>query len=87
MGVKNAHVNTVYILFQTNLRGEGNCSLHISQQLSLLYPAYRAVPILSKKSVPGMILATGTVNTTLKGRLGVFLSNDGAASWKQVCNG
>ncbi len=65
----------------------GNCSLHISQQLSLLYPSYRAVPILSKKSAVGLILATGTVNTTLKGRLGVYMSNDGAVSWRQLLQG
>ncbi|ODM93787.1 Sortilin-related receptor [Orchesella cincta] len=55
-----------------------NCSLHISQRLSELYPRTRAVPILTKKSAVGLVLATGTVNTTLKGHLGVYLSTDGA---------
>lgn len=56
----------------------------MSQELSRLYPKTRAVPILSKKSAVGLVLATGTVNTTMKGALSVFLSNDGAISWRQV---
>ncbi|CAL8091762.1 unnamed protein product [Orchesella dallaii] len=64
-----------------------NCSLHISQRLSELYPRTRAVPVLSKKSAVGLVLATGTVNTTLKGHLGVYLSTDGAVNWRQILQG
>lgn len=45
------------------------------------------MPILSKKSAVGIVLATGTVNTTLKGHLGVYLSTDGANSWRQILHG
>lgn len=55
--------------------------------MSELYPRTRAVPVLSKKSAVGVVLATGTVNTTLKGHLGVYLSTDGAVSWRQVLQG
>lgn len=80
-------IQTKYIIYfnwQTTMKTGGNCSLHVSQQLSNLYPSYRAVPILSKKSAVGIIMATGTVNTTLKGRLGVYMSKDGALTWRQV---
>ena len=63
---------------------KANCSLHISQRLNELYPLARAVPILSQKSAVGIVMATGTVDSTLKGHLGVFMSTDGAVNWKQV---
>ena len=84
-----------------------NCSLHISQRLSELYPLRRAVPILSKASAVGIVMATGkfskglfyllfvdwsftdagTVDMSMRGHLGVFMSTDGAATWKQILKG
>lgn len=80
--------NCFSFLFQTEKMGIGhNCSLHISQRLSELYPMKRAVPVISKSSAVGMVMATGTVDVSMRGHLGVFLSTDGAVSWKQVLKG
>lgn len=62
----------------------GNCSLHLSQRFSQLYPVTRSVPILTTKSAPGIIIAMGTVGTSLKGHPGVFLSRDAGLTWRQV---
>jgi len=47
----------------------------------------RAVPIMSAASAPGLLISTGTVNTTQKGRLGVFLSASGGRTWRQLLSG
>ncbi|XP_067011986.2 sortilin-related receptor isoform X2 [Anabrus simplex] len=60
------------------------CSLHLSQKLNQLYPVSRAVPILSSKSAPGIIMATGTIGTSLKGRPGLFISTDAGLTWRQA---
>lgn len=73
----NAHKT---VLFQA----EG-CSLHLSQKFAQLYPLTRGVPILSSKSAPGIILATGSIGTSLKNKPGIFLSRDAGLTWKQVC--
>jgi hypothetical protein len=62
----------------------GNCSLHLSQRFSQLYPVTRSVPILTTKSAPGIIIAMGTVGASLKGHPGVFLSRDAGLTWRQV---
>ncbi|GFG37795.1 hypothetical protein Cfor_11613, partial [Coptotermes formosanus] len=61
-----------------------NCSLHLSQRFSQLYPVTRSVPILTSKAAPGIIIAMGTVGTSLKGHPGVFLSRDAGLTWRQV---
>ncbi|XP_020710796.1 sortilin-related receptor isoform X2 [Athalia rosae] len=61
-----------------------DCSLHLSQKFSQLYPATRSVPIMSSKSAPGMIIATGVIGKSLKGHPGVFVSRDAGLTWKQV---
>jgi hypothetical protein len=43
-----------------------NCSLHLSQKFSQLYPDTRSISILSSKSAPGIIIATGVYGTSLK---------------------
>lgn len=63
------------------------CSLHLSQEFSQLYPASPAKPILSKKSAPGLILATGTIGTSLKGHPALYLSTDAGINWYQVRRG
>jgi len=62
----------------------GNCSLHLSQRFSQLFPVTRSVPILTSKAAPGIIIAMGTVGTSLKGRPGVYLSRDAGLTWRQV---
>lgn len=65
-------------------RKEDECSLHLSQRFSQLYPVTRSVPILTSKSAPGIIIAMGTVGTSLKGHPGVYLSRDAGLTWRQV---
>ncbi|XP_063217852.1 sortilin-related receptor-like [Bacillus rossius redtenbacheri] len=60
------------------------CSLHLSQRFNQLYPLSRAVPILSSKSAPGIIMATGTIGKSLKGHPGVFLSRDAGLTWVEI---
>lgn len=43
-----------------------NCSLHLSQKFSQFYPDTRFVSILSSKSAPGIIIATGVLGKSLK---------------------
>ncbi|BET01296.1 Low-density lipoprotein receptor repeat class B [Nesidiocoris tenuis] len=61
-----------------------NCSLHVTQKFSMLYPATRNTPILSSDSAPGIIMATGTVGSSLKGHNGVYISRDAGLSWHHV---
>ncbi|XP_046384462.1 sortilin-related receptor-like isoform X2 [Ischnura elegans] len=60
------------------------CSLHLSQRFNQLYPVTRSVPILSSKSAPGLIMATGIIGKSLKGHPGVFLSRDAGLTWHQL---
>ncbi|XP_042893587.1 sortilin-related receptor-like isoform X2 [Penaeus japonicus] len=66
---------------------KNNCSLHVSQELSHLYPSTHDLPILSKKSAPGLILATGTIGTSLKGYPGLYLSTDAGVNWYEALKG
>ncbi|XP_042228900.1 sortilin-related receptor-like isoform X2 [Homarus americanus] len=63
------------------------CSLHVSQELSHLYPAFHTLPVFSKKSAPGLILATGTIGTSLKGHTALYVSTDAGINWYQVLMG
>lgn len=50
-----------------------------------VYPVTRTHTfILSSKSAPGIIMATGVVGKSLKGNPGVFISRDAGLTWKQV---
>lgn len=60
------------------------CSLHLSQKFSQLYPVTRSVTIMSSKSAPGVIMATGVVGRSLKGHPCVFISRDAGQTWKQI---
>lgn len=64
---------------------EKNCSLHLSQKFSQLYPDTRTPSIMSSKSAPGIIMATGVVGTSLKGHFGVYISTDAGITWRMVC--
>lgn len=61
-----------------------NCSLHLSQKFNQLYPESRAVTILSSKSAPGIIVATGVLGKTLKGHYSVYISLDAGVTWHQT---
>lgn len=63
---------------------ETNCSLHLSQKFSQLYPDTRTPSIMSSKSAPGIILATGVVGKSLKGHYGVYISTDAGITWRLV---
>lgn len=43
-----------------------NCSLHLSQRFNQLYPDTKSITILSSKSAPGIIIATGVIGKSLK---------------------
>lgn len=61
-----------------------DCGLHLSQKFSNLYPVTRSVTIMSSKSAPGIIMASGVVGKTLKGHPGVYISRDAGLTWKQI---
>ncbi|EZA49376.1 Sortilin-related receptor [Ooceraea biroi] len=61
-----------------------DCSLHLSQRFSQLYPVTRSVTIMSSKSAPGIIMATGVIGTSLKGHPALYVSRDAGLTWKQV---
>lgn len=60
------------------------CSLHLSQKFSQLYPVTRSVTIMSSKTAPGVIMATGVVGKSLKGHPCVFISRDAGQTWTQI---
>ncbi|XP_023246072.1 sortilin-related receptor isoform X2 [Copidosoma floridanum] len=60
------------------------CSLHLSQRFSQLYPVSRSASIMSSKSAPGIIMATGVIGSSLKGHPALFVSRDAGLTWKQV---
>lgn len=61
-----------------------DCSLHLSQKFSQLYPVTRSVTIMSSKSAPGVIMASGVIGKSLKGHPGVYISRDAGLTWKQI---
>ncbi|XP_034464332.1 VPS10 domain-containing receptor SorCS3 [Hippoglossus hippoglossus] len=59
------------------------CSLHL--HLEMLENPYTSGPITSKKSVPGIIVATGNIGTALSStNLGMFITSDAGNSWRQI---
>ncbi|XP_054719384.1 sortilin-related receptor-like [Uloborus diversus] len=63
------------------------CSLHLTQKFSQLYQSYRTVPILSKESAVGLVVASGVVGKSLKGHPSVFVSSDAGVTWREVLFG
>ncbi|KAK7603208.1 hypothetical protein V9T40_003207 [Parthenolecanium corni] len=61
-----------------------NCSLHLTQKMALWYPSARNMPILSSKSAPGIIIATGIYDQSMKGHPAVFMSRDAGVTWRHV---
>ena len=60
--------------------------MQLSQKFSQFYAGARSVPILSKKSAPGLVLGTGCRGRTLGASdgLDVFRSSSAGASWEKV---
>ncbi|XP_026730796.1 sortilin-related receptor isoform X2 [Trichoplusia ni] len=63
---------------------ENSCSLHLCQKFSQLYPVTRSASIMSSKSAPGIIMATGVMGKSLKGIPGVYISRDAGLTWKRI---
>ncbi|XP_063907736.1 sortilin-related receptor-like isoform X3 [Zophobas morio] len=63
-----------------------NCSLHLNLEFNQRYSGNRSTSILSSKSVPGLIIATGVLGKSLDGHRGVYVSNDAGLTWRQVLN-
>lgn len=61
-----------------------DCSLHLSQKFSQLYPESRSLSILTSKSAPGVIVAMGVIGKNLKGHYGVYISTDAGVTWRQT---
>lgn len=74
------HGNTWNAIISPTVDDEGqaipckDCSLHLSQKFSQLYPVTRSVTIMSSKSAPGVIMASGVIGKSLKGHPGVYIS-------------
>ncbi|XP_051935354.1 VPS10 domain-containing receptor SorCS3 isoform X1 [Hippocampus zosterae] len=59
------------------------CSLHLHLEMS--ENPYMSGPITSKKSVPGIIVATGNIGTELSStNHGMFITSDAGNSWRQI---
>lgn len=67
-----------------NCSNDYNCSLHLSQKFSQLYPDTRTPSIMTSKSAPGVILATGVIGRSLKGHYAVYVSTDAGIIWKEA---
>uniref|UniRef100_A0AAY4CL48 Sortilin-related receptor n=1 Tax=Denticeps clupeoides TaxID=299321 RepID=A0AAY4CL48_9TELE len=64
------------------------CSLHLSQRWSqLLNIQLRRMPILSKESAPGLIMATGSVGKSLANKPNVYISSSAGARWREALAG
>uniref|UniRef100_T1H8D0 Sortilin-related receptor n=1 Tax=Rhodnius prolixus TaxID=13249 RepID=T1H8D0_RHOPR len=67
-----------------NCNISNGCGLHLSQKFSYLFPVTRSPPILTTSSAPGLIIAAGTIGTSLKGHAGIFISRDAGLSWIKI---
>ncbi|XP_032658219.1 sortilin-related receptor isoform X2 [Chelonoidis abingdonii] len=64
------------------------CSLHLAQRLSqLLNFQLRRMPILSKESAPGLIIATGSVGKNMASKTNVYVSSSAGARWREALSG
>ncbi|XP_062275245.1 sortilin-related receptor [Scomber scombrus] len=64
------------------------CSLHLAQRWSQLFNIQlRRMPILSKDSAPGLIMATGSVGRNLANKPNVYVSSSAGARWREALAG
>ncbi|KAF3847223.1 hypothetical protein F7725_020251, partial [Dissostichus mawsoni] len=67
--------------------GKG-CSLHLAQRWSQLFNIQlRRMPILSKDSAPGLIMATGSFGRNLANKPNVYVSSSAGARWREALAG
>ncbi|XP_073673926.1 sortilin-related receptor [Garra rufa] len=67
---------------------DNGCSLHLAQRWSqLLNIQLRRIPILSKESAPGLIMATGSVGKNLANKPNVYVSSSAGVRWKEALAG
>ncbi|KAG8434631.1 hypothetical protein GDO86_012842 [Hymenochirus boettgeri] len=60
------------------------CSLHLAQRLSqLLNFQIPLMPILSKESAPGLIVASGTVGTSMASKINMYVSSTAGVRWRE----
>ncbi|CAB1347775.1 unnamed protein product [Coregonus sp. 'balchen'] len=76
-------------LSEDNMRSlSKGCSLHLAQRWSqLLNIQLRRMPILSKESAPGLIMATGSVGKNLANKPNVYVSSSAGARWREALAG
>lgn len=75
---------THQLLNYSSCKPDDACSLHLTQKFAMWYPSTRSTPILSSKSAPGLIIATGVYGKTMKGHASVYISRDAGVTWRQV---
>uniref|UniRef100_A0A3Q3AY67 Sortilin-related receptor n=1 Tax=Kryptolebias marmoratus TaxID=37003 RepID=A0A3Q3AY67_KRYMA len=64
------------------------CSLHLAQRWSQLFNIQlRRIPVLSKDSAPGLIMATGSVGRNLANKPNVYVSSSAGARWREALAG
>jgi hypothetical protein len=61
-----------------------SCSLHLAQNFHYYHSEARTVPILSKKSAIGLVMATGTLGSRIGTEMNAYVSNDGGIMWREV---
>ncbi|XP_056330271.1 sortilin-related receptor isoform X2 [Danio aesculapii] len=67
---------------------DSGCSLHLAQRWSqLLNIQLRRIPILSKESAPGLIMATGSVGKNMANKPNVYVSSSAGVRWREALAG
>uniref|UniRef100_A0A671NK63 Sortilin-related receptor n=1 Tax=Sinocyclocheilus anshuiensis TaxID=1608454 RepID=A0A671NK63_9TELE len=67
---------------------DSGCSLHLAQRWSqLLNIQLRRIPILSKESAPGLIMATGSAGKNLANKPNVYVSSSAGVRWREALAG
>ncbi|XP_067826959.1 sortilin-related receptor isoform X2 [Heptranchias perlo] len=71
-----------------NCKFDQGCSLHLAQRYSqLLNFQLRRMPILSKESAPGLVIATGSIGKNLANKPNVYVSSSAGARWREALEG
>ena len=71
----------------SNCSKNSNCSLHLTQEFSRLFPGSRASDIMSKKSAPGIVIGMGVIGKNLRHDPDMFISSNAGYTWHQVLEG
>jgi len=76
--------------FRSWLLGQ-TCSLHVAQRFHAVLPLMgaRPLPILSRRSAIGLIVATGNLGSYIDttDQYNVYRSNDGGLVWREILRG